>query len=77
MDLNLSLIVASTNLGGIGYNNMIPWYIQDDLINFKYITSNTIDKNKKNVVIMGKNTWDSLSRKPLPNRINLILTTNK
>lgn len=42
-------------------------------------TNNTSNCTKiSNVVIMGRNTWDSLPNKykPLPNRINIILTSN-
>ena len=37
--------------------------------NVKNITKNAI-------VIMGRNTWESLPIKPLPNRLNVIITTN-
>lgn len=76
-DLKLSLIVACTNKGGIGYDNTIPWHLKDELKNFRELTSRTSDKYKRNVIIMGKKTWDSLNVKPLPNRINIILTSNK
>lgn len=71
-----SIIVACSSNGGIGYDNKIPWYLPDDLKNFKKITSFVNDINKKNAVIMGKNTWESLPIKPLPNRLNIVLTSN-
>jgi len=70
-----SLILACTLEGGIGYNNCIPWNIKEELLLFKKITSNT-NSNKKNAIIMGKNTWNSLKIKPLKNRINIIITSN-
>ena len=50
-------------------DNKLPWYIPDDLKRFKKLTS---DK----VVIMGRKTYESIG-KPLPNRLNIIVTRNK
>ena len=71
-----NIIFASTFRGGIGYNNDIPWNVPEDMKKFKNITSKTLDKNKKNAVIMGYNTWISipLKNKPLPNRVNIVLS---
>lgn len=55
---------------GIAKNNQLPWHIKQEMLFFKNTTLN-------NIVIMGKNTWLSLNQKPLKNRINYILTTNK
>lgn len=64
----MRLIIACDPNGGIGVNNMLPWLsLQDDLARFKRLTTNQ-------VVIMGKNTWYSLPIKPLPNRINIVIT---
>jgi len=67
-----SLIVAYDLKYGIGLNNTIPWRLPNDLKHFKKITTN---ENKLNVVIMGKNTWNSLPIKPLSNRVNIIVST--
>lgn len=87
MPRKLKLIVAMCQGRGIGNNNSIPWKIKKDLIYFsvctsgeygKHIKSNKIccDHVKKNAIIMGKNTWNSLPKfpEPLPYRDNLILT---
>ena len=71
-----SIIVACSSNGGIGFENKIPWYLPDDLKNFKKITSFVNDNTKRNAVIMGKNTWESLPIKPLPNRLNIVMTSN-
>ena len=83
-----NIIVAHAfNSNGIGVNGTMPWYIKEDLQYFKTITTEvplsisiTADTNIKyiNVVVMGRKTWDSLPSKfkPLPNRINVIITTN-
>lgn len=63
----ISAIVASDINFGIGFNNQLLESIPEDLKHFKDITT---DK----VVIMGRKTWDSLPKKPLPNRYNIIIT---
>jgi dihydrofolate reductase len=72
--MDFSLIVACSIEGGIGKDNQIPWRIPHDLQHFKTVTSKCpIDK--MNVVVMGRKTWESLPMKPLPNRINVIVST--
>ena len=68
--MNIHIIWAQDNNGGIGKNNKLPWHISEDLINFKKITSN-------NTIIMGRKTWESLPKKPLPNRRNIVLSSKK
>jgi len=70
-----SLILACTVEGGIGYNNQIPWNIPEDLKLFKKITTDINCYVKKNAVIMGRKTWESLPLKPLKDRINIIITS--
>jgi len=43
---------------------------------FNRMTQTTWDSEKKNIVIMGRKTWDSIPPKfrPLPNRINIVLS---
>jgi dihydrofolate reductase len=48
----------------------------DELKSFKKITSEVCDVTKKNCLIMGKNTWYSLPKRPLINRINIIISLN-
>ena len=63
----IAAIVAVDNNWGIGYNNDLLMKIPKDLNHFKKITD-------KHVIIMGSNTWDSLPIKPLPNRVNVVIT---
>jgi len=70
---NISLIVAKSELtGAIGRDGEIPWSLPSDLMNFKRITSGK-------TVVMGRKTYESIPEKfrPLPNRRNIVLTTNK
>ena len=65
----ISIIVAVSEDWGIGKDNELLWHISEDLKRFKRLTSG-------NAVIMGKKTWESLPKKPLPNRKNIVLTDN-
>lgn len=67
----MKLIIATDPNGGIGYKNRLPWTnIQGDLPRFKRLTD-------KHTIIMGRNTWDSLPIKPLPNRYNFVVTSQQ
>lgn len=68
---NINMIVAMCSNRGIGLNNKIPWYIPED---FKFFKNNTT-KIKNSGIVMGKNTWLSLPKKPLKYRENLILSS--
>ena len=68
--MNIHLIWAQDENGGIGKNNSLPWHISEDLINFKKITLN-------NTIVMGRKTWESLPKRPLPKRRNIVLSLNK
>ena len=67
--MKIHLIWAQDINNGIGVNGKLPWYIPEDLKNFKKITN-------KSIVIMGRKTWDSLPIKPLPNRRNIVFSQN-
>jgi dihydrofolate reductase len=64
------LIAALDINNAIGVNGKLPWHLPKDLEHFKSLTKN-------HVVIMGRKTWDSLPLRPLPNRLNLVLSRNK
>ena len=72
----MNIIVAIEKNNGMGYQNKIPWYLKNDLKHFSSIT--TSQNSNKNVVIMGRKTWESIpsNYRPLKNRINIILTKN-
>ena len=65
----ISAIVAVDNNWGIGFNGDLLERIPEDLRYFKEITEN-------NWIVMGRKTWDSLPKKPLPNRPHLVITNN-
>lgn len=76
MTKDISLILATSTNYGIGFENKMCWNIPEELQHFKNITTSVKDKDKKNCVIMGKNTWYSLPKAPLKNRINIIISCN-
>ncbi len=61
---------------GIGLNNKVPWHISDDLKHFRKLTTETRNLEKRNAVIMGRLTWQSIPDKyrPLKGRFNVILS---
>ena len=69
----VSLIVAIDKNLGIGKNNNLPWKLKTEMKYFTHITR----QNTNSVVIMGRNTWESIPNKfrPLRNRINVIITS--
>jgi dihydrofolate reductase len=70
------IAAAQTTDGGMGYQGHLPWSIKEDMQHFKKVTTTTSEPDMQNVVIMGKRTFESLHNKPLPNRYNIVLTSN-
>uniref|UniRef100_A0A0E0J9U0 Bifunctional dihydrofolate reductase-thymidylate synthase n=1 Tax=Oryza nivara TaxID=4536 RepID=A0A0E0J9U0_ORYNI len=70
------VVVSATRDMGIGKDGTLPWKLPGDLKFFKDITVTTSDPSKKNAVVMGRKTWESIPLKfrPLPGRLNVILT---
>lgn len=65
--MQITLIAALAQNRIIGNANQIPWHIPEDFAFFKRYTTGK-------PIIMGRKTWDSLPRKPLPNRRNIVIT---
>lgn len=66
----ISLVVAQAANGTIGQRGNIPWKIPADLRHFKAVTMGK-------PCIMGRKTWESLPRKPLPGRTNIVVTRDR
>lgn len=60
-------IVAMAANRVIGRDNRIPWHLPEDLRWFRKATFG-------HVVVMGRKTFDSLGRRPLPGRVNLVVS---
>lgn len=65
--MRIHTIVAHDINGLIGLNSSIPWHIPADLKRFKQLTTG-------HAVVMGRKTWESLPVRPLPDRLNLIVS---
>lgn len=67
MDYNISMIAGMDKNGVIGRGNSMPWKCSADMRFF-------VDKTQGKTVVMGRKTWDSLPKKPLPGRRNVVIT---
>mmetsp|Transcript_2334 Transcript_2334/g.3678 ORF Transcript_2334/g.3678 Transcript_2334/m.3678 type:complete len:211 (+) Transcript_2334:29-661(+) len=79
--LPITSVVAVTPSWGIGNRGTLPWHCVDkhlpkDLAYFREATTHTTDVSKRNAVLMGRITWESIPEKnrPLKNRINFIIS---
>lgn len=63
----LSIIVAVASDGAIGRANDLLWHLPADLKRFKELTTG-------HTILMGRKTFESLPRGPLPNRRNIIIS---
>lgn len=63
----IAFVVAVSRNGVIGRAGGLPWHISSDLKRFKAITMGK-------PVIMGRKTWESLPKRPLPGRANIVIT---
>ena len=68
-NVNLSIVVATADNNIIGDKNKLLWHIPEDLKRFKKLTLG-------HSIIMGRKTYESLPKKPLPGRENIILSTS-
>lgn len=65
--MEIVFVVAIAENGVIGAGNAMPWRLKSDMARFKALT---IGKP----VIMGRKTFESLPRRPLPGRTNIVIT---
>ena len=63
----VALIVAMDDTGVIGREGALPWRIREDMAWFKETTMGK-------PCIMGRKTWESLPKRPLPGRVNIVVT---
>jgi len=60
-------------------NGKLPWRLRADMAYFKQLTRSTRDPLKRNAVVMGRKTWQSIPDKfrPLDDRLNVVITRSK
>lgn len=63
----ITLVAALSDNNCIGENNRIPWHVPED---FEFFKNYTMGKP----VVMGRKTWESLPKKPLPGRPNYVIS---
>ncbi len=63
----ISMIAAMAHSRVIGMDGDMPWHMPEDLKHFRRMTQGK-------TVIMGRKTFDSIGKKPLPNRRNIVIT---
>jgi dihydrofolate reductase len=66
----ISIIVAAAENNAIGKNNQMLWHLPED---FKYFKNKTWGLP----VLMGRRTFQAINGKPLPGRLNIVLTRDK
>lgn len=67
---HIAIVVARGSNGVIGREGDLPWRLRSDLQRFKAVTLGK-------PCIMGRKTWESLPLKPLPGRLNIVLTRDE
>ncbi|MCO5065423.1 MAG: dihydrofolate reductase [Rhizobiaceae bacterium] len=65
--MRIAFYVAIADNGVIGHEGGLPWRLSSDLKRFK---AETMGKP----LLMGRKTWDSLPRRPLPGRLNIVVS---
>ena len=67
--MEINLIVAMDNNRCIGKDGKLPFAQKSDMARFKMLTMG-------NIVVMGRKTFDSLGQKPLPGRMNYVISSD-
>lgn len=65
----IAFLWAEDRNGVIGHNGILPWRLPNDMKFFKQMTTNQ-------VVVMGRKTFEGMGKKALPNRMNIVITSD-
>ncbi|MEW9804950.1 dihydrofolate reductase [Mesorhizobium marinum] len=68
--MRIAIYVAIADNGVIGREGGLPWRLSTDLKRFK---AQTMGKP----IVMGRKTWESFPRRPLPGRLNIVVTRDR
>jgi dihydrofolate reductase len=63
----VAIVAAVAENGVIGRDNGLPWRLSTDMKRFKTITMGK-------PIVMGRKTWESFPRRPLPGRLNIVIS---
>jgi len=66
--MEIIIIAAMAENRVIGKNNAMPWSLKEDMAHFRQLTNGW-------PCVMGRKTWESLPKKPLPGRLNIVVST--
>lgn len=77
--MTLTLIACVDAENGIGKAGTLPWHVPEDMQFFRDITTFVHVASKKNAVIMGRKTWESIPEKfrPLSQRWNIVVSSTQ
>ncbi len=65
--MEVVLVAAVARNGCIGSQGSLPWHYPADLRHFRRVSAS-------HPVVMGRRTWESLPRRPLPRRLNVVIS---
>lgn len=68
--MTISIIAAIGENNVLGKGNKLIWHMPADMQHFKNMTTG-------HHIIMGRKTWESIGKKPLPNRTSIVITRDK
>lgn len=68
--MRITLVVAIAENGVIGRDGGLPWRLSTDMKRFKETTMG-------NPIVMGRKTWESFPKRPLPGRLNIVVTRDR
>lgn len=67
--VGVRIVAAIGRRHELGFQNKLAFRLKADMANFRAITART-------PMVMGRKTWDSFPKRPLPGRPNIIATRN-
>ena len=67
--IGVRIVAAIGRRGELGRDNGLLFRLKADMANYRRVTA-------KLPMVMGRRTWDSLPRRPLPGRPNIVITRN-
>nr|AEI30188.1 dihydrofolate reductase [uncultured bacterium] len=74
--MSIKIIVAYGRNHEIGYENGMPWHLPNELRWVSKVTRHTTDPQRRNAIVMGRRTWESIPAKlrPLKGRLNVVVS---